>query len=845
IRVDSVEFTGQKTITTTNGVIPKIEVLNPEHADADYNFDISYVVVDTITDGTNTYTDKTTKNFKYGVTVEAITDTPTLTLNTDTVTVDTNDTSTTSFTKTLTLTSPDKDGSESFTRVEITGVPDGLDVDEGVRVGANTWYVDIDPNDVIGTSGQVTTDIVFKINGRLTQTADHPITIKAITQDGSASENSDTANFNININTTVTTNPGGTTDPAEIDTFIFKSDTAVTDEEKSFALGSNIEVVTQGNSAFSIKITSNDPDITISNATKIGNFWLIHGGGNQQAIIDKLDSIQVTPSEDFSTNNGSDTAQKLQLDVELTTHGTNGLHNHKTITNYDVVVKPLTDNMDFHGTTKSVSVNEDTPQNISISLANEKDGANVELVGNVVYIKADDVSLMETLKYGGVNILDTNKVTDPITDLTGDYYQVDLGASFSANTVDFEFTPKAQLDGNVSFDVYVPHKETHNISGHDSTTLVSKQTVSITINAVADDPTIATPQDVKGDEDTMIEVPINATIPDSSEEITNMVIKGIPNGYLVFYGANATSATQADNLGGEAWSMGYAQGSKIFIKPPENKSDDITGVTIEIISDGGKTGVTTPAFDITINPIADGLEMSPTKTFGSVGEDVSINLNANMIDIDGSESVTLTFKGFGVGENISFNAGTATYDEGTDTYTIEGITPDELGSLAFSTLFNVSNDVTVTAKTIETDANIISSVETGTFNVSVTGGTSMDENNTIVFDPARAVIDTGAGEDTLKLSAGAQDFGDIANIVKNIEIIDLSLGNTTINNLSVADVAKMTSGNKLTIKGGSQSDSVDISSSEWGQGTEVNSFTTFTKNGVTLEIQDEITKNII
>ncbi|WP_250162490.1 hypothetical protein [Psychrobacter sp. WY6] len=59
------------------------------------------------------------------------------------------------------MNSPDKDGSESFTRLEVTDVPEGLIVVGGI-LSDSIWYVDI-PNTAIATSS-ATYQLVLELN---------------------------------------------------------------------------------------------------------------------------------------------------------------------------------------------------------------------------------------------------------------------------------------------------------------------------------------------------------------------------------------------------------------------------------------------------------------------------------------------------------------------------------------------------------------------------------------------------------------------------------------------------------------------------------------------------------
>ncbi len=352
-------------------------------------------------------------------------------------------------------------------------------------------------------------------------------------------------------------------------------------------------------------------------------------------------------------------------------------------------------------------------------------------------------------------------------------------------------------------------------------------------------------------------------------------------------------------MGNETWSIpldGNALPAYIAVQAPENKSGSTDVQLIIYSGEEGETPTeTTRDFTLTVNPVADGVTINPTSSVGVADSDVAINLNPTMTDIDGSETATITLADFGVGNNVTFNAGTASYDEGSDTYTITGITHAELGSLTFNTQYNVSETITVTAKTVETGNNNTSNIKTATFNVSVTGGinympppdppaapsqrgaasednatilhgTDKDDtldggagadkiygglgDDTIIFDIKDVIIDGGKGEDTLQV-ADDIDFTRLGtDLIVDMEIIDLSGNGQQTITLDATSVQNMTDDkNTLLINGDTDDSNEDtVTISGWTQGTDsetigdttYNVFTDNT-NSATIKVQQGIT----
>ena len=101
--------------------------------------------------------------------------------------------------------------------------------------------------------------------------------------------------------------------------------------------------------------------------------------------------------------------------------------------------------------------------------------------------------------------------------------------------------------------------------------------------------------------------------------------------------------------------------------------------------------------DVTVNPVAQGVDLTATNTFGPENEIIPLNLNASMADaadatvpgaVDASQEMT-TLKLTGLGEFASFyigadqKVGGLSYDAATDTYTLSGLSQTDLDELGF------------------------------------------------------------------------------------------------------------------------------------------------------------------
>ena len=231
-------------------------------------------------------------------------------------------------------------------------------------------------------------------------------------------------------------------------------------------------------------------------------------------------------------------------------------------------------------------------------------------------------------------------------------------------------------------------------------------------------------------------------------------------------------------------------------------------------------------FDLTINAVADDLTLNTTKTFGNEGDDIALNLNANIIDLDGSETVTLTLEGIGI--NASFKANSQdinnsdiSYNSGSDTYTISNIAATDINNLSFVQQ-SFTGTVNVTAQMIESSNNDVSAVVNGSFSAQVNPVNATSADDTLFYQQGNNV-DALTGHDTLILSEDVGiDFSSLTNAdgIENIELIDLQQnGAHDLTKLSLQDVIDMTDSNNDLIIKGDANDNISFTNNDgWVKG---------------------------
>ncbi len=914
---------GVVNLSVANGVLETVTATLPEDSNMNggYNFNISYTYEDIAKDAAgNTYVDtKIVSNKNYVVTVTAVTDGIDMSTTTTTTTGDNSvdaDGSTVhvidsgAFTKTISIAGIDSDGrghldydgSEQFTRITVSGVPEGIAVggsdgtyagDTGAGNYSGFWYVNI-PNETI--DGSTTYDLAFDVNGNLNQSdVPYSVTITAFSEDaGNGVEQSDNQSFDLYIDQHIG-GTGGT--PAVITQFYQDidqdgihdhdyevstvSDTNITDgdaytnsvlrEDTAFLLSEVVHVATDdASSDFSITLKNIPNGVTVEGMTynAQGDFYTISGNGNQQAVVDMLQSIKITPASNANTNANNISGSDLDFDISLTTYA--GDSSHNALINFSGSVLPITDAMDLT-TVNDGTTNEDVVQDFSITLDNSADRANTTIVDGKTYVHLSenytDIQGSDgangTLKLDG-NIILATSVSGVSGIPDGDYYVIS-GVSYN-DTLNFTFTPAINRNGSVTVDTYVKNIEAEDWNPYNTTEMISHSTTSFDVLAARDGYTFdATTNPSVGDEDTMVQVSVAVSDPDSSELLTSVSLDKIPNGFLVYYGGDEGSAVMAQNIGVNGtmtmqmtygvdetvdynlWNIPLDNGvmpAYIGIKAPQNWSGVIPNVEFHAVDDSGD--VNTNPFDITFTPVVDDITINPTQTFGDAGDDIALKLNANAVDLDGSETVTVTLHGLGTGASFKTDGAEtiATYDSGTDTYTINDISAIHINDVTF-TQSPMSGSIHVTAQMFEHGIAAGSAIVSDNFDVKINTVIPTNGDDTLLYSGND--IDALGGVDTIILKAdGILDFTKL----HNVEVIDLAPNGThTISNLTLTDVLNITDFNHtLTINGDSTDDVTTVDKTGWSETSQSSAagVTTHvynndtTSDSITLKVEDQI-----
>ncbi|MGE6439928.1 VCBS domain-containing protein [Psychrobacter sp. NPDC078409] len=847
IRGSNGEFNASIEATAAEPASAQSGFVNHKSGNDVYQFGIKYTVTDTVRATNNetadiVYQTTLTRDTNFVVDVLPITDAPSLVNlaeieTSETIDIVNADTADDEFIKTVTLTSPDLDGSEVFTRVQVGGVPDGILVQvdangngtfvDAVKAG-DTWYVVFD-DETIDTSITASVDIKFSVKaGYDVDNAENvPITVTAYNQDAPDVEQLAQAIFDLTL---VTGTDGGGEVPPELVADLIVQPITLTEDGagqslNNFIVGTLNQVAYDNQMSAPISFTiANLPDDVVLESSngvllsKQGSTWLISGNVTSDSdIAELLSNISIVPTSDYSTNNQS---EAVNLDISFTATDSNG--DSETVTADDpafpigdpgtndstLIVLPITDYFSFHEddptapqNDDNIVIEEDAEKTLTLNLTNTVDVGNVEVIGGNVYLQfADSASINGTLRDTNGEPLDT--VSNPTGLPVGTYFALPVGTD-NPTSVSFNFVPEPNEDGATAIEAYVVHKETTDISDHDTTTLVSRKDFEITVEKGADPLLFVVNEAASNltvDED-QGEIGVNTDInvvsivydtvqTDEDDQPATFILDNVNDNFTVYYVNDSGDIVIANKTGTGSWSLPSTEINptpEIFIQAPENYSGTSSANVSVLSTDGLQGDATTVA--LVFKPIADGVELTPQNSASDAYTWVALNTNAKMEDTDsngidegGSETLTLTITPesdkpfdetmlFRIGDtgeviglrNAEVDSDGISVEFVAGSYVLSGVPSSSINDIQI--LYQAYNGtITYTGKTVETSdpEQVFSSEEIKTADLNLSESVAIEtgeQNDTITTTNRSTTVNSGAGDDRITGGAG-DDFLD-------------------------------------------------------------------------------------
>ncbi|MFY9080571.1 hypothetical protein OU980_00800, partial [Aliarcobacter butzleri] len=803
------EITSDYTLKTSELNKVYVEVKENQHG----SFDIkgTYTVKDSQYVGKDVnYETKETKDFTHKLTITPVTDTPTIEVETGTQThINVNAGENTEIKIPVKVSSEDTDGSENITKIVISGVPKGVIIDTGsaeldakITVSEHNGIYTITGHNLNSSNFK---DIVFKVDGNANFEY-RDITITAYTKDAQGSIEEQTST-KITLDKTHNGNGGGTGTGPKLDIIVdeVKKDfNATEDTEFNFLDVFKVTVADNSNDGrtelnFKIDVGSNATLKGLDAYKNADGSYTIKG--NRADIESVLANLKVVPNKDFNSNQDAD---GISIKVE-----TNG--KESTI---KVPVTPVTDSLNVEITANdNTTIDENGEFNFDIKLTNNSDKEFTNI--NDFYVVVNENFEAGESSKGELYLGNTKlELVDGKYKLPADYK---LGDSLN-------LTYKSGEDrhGAVEIKVIAQNKETGATNE-----LTSTGTTTITVKPVASSEIeVKKVQDGIEDKE-MASAKLNVVKADPSEKFESVLIK-VASGVAIYYNEGKSLAM---NLGDGSWLVPVnSDGTlpQIFFKGNEHFGGEIKFDAIINVKDGNsKSTIELKDSSVYIKEVADGVTIDPTKTgIDAKGfEWTSLNLNANMKDVDGSEKMHFTLEGLDSSAqfrivdkdgNITDLSSQSKFENGK--WTINGIEYEDINNIQITHDKSVK-DIKVEAWTQDgEDADISNKVE-GKFDLNFTQDALKDGTLTL-------------GKE-MNIDFSKIESGDI----KDVSTIDLGAqGENKLLNLTLQDVMdigkKDGSGNiNLTILG-DEKDGVSFAKNDGWKKSE----TTITENNKTFDV---------
>ncbi len=306
----------------------------------------------------------------------------------------------------------------------------------------------------------------------------------------------------------------------------------------------------------------------------------------------------------------------------------------------------------------SASLNDtDGSENLSITIANIPQGAFLLSGGDVIAIQ-DGVATLTGEQLTDLTILPPN----------GSDEDFDLLVTATSTENDNDITANGQGVSSVS------------------------GTLSVVVHEQADPPALML-FNASGNEDTPVPLNIAAILTDT-EETLSVTVSGIPEGVTLSAGTHNDDGT---------WTLEAGDLQGLTMTLAQNSSADFTlQVTATSTTDDGTFAEKSGSLNVSIAGVADDANLNLTDIAADEGTPVPLNIDASLVDTDGSETLSITLSNIPEGSTLTNALGSVLSVVGGAV----SLTSDQLEGLTLTTPSGMDTDFTllVTATTTEADA---------------------------------------------------------------------------------------------------------------------------------------------
>lgn len=218
---------------------------------------------------------------------------------------------------------------------------------------------------------------------------------------------------------------------------------------------------------------------------------------------------------------------------------------------------------------------------------------------------------------------------------------------------------------------------------------VTETSFDVAVSAVADAPVLDIIDTVAFEDDVSPLEIYPYLVDDDGSETLSILVEGVPDGATLSHGVEVSPGV---------WQLTPEDAAEVVITPPENSDEDfqlrITATTTE--AENGDQAHTVRLLNVDLTAVTDGAVITAEDASGYQNQFIDINVGAELVDTDGSETLAVEFRNIPAG--VTFSAGT---NMGDGTWRM---TQEQLTGLKLLPPFDSHDDIHLDIAVITTES---------------------------------------------------------------------------------------------------------------------------------------------
>ena len=295
--------------------------------------------------------------------------------------------------------------------------------------------------------------------------------------------------------------------------------------------------------------------------------------------------------------------------------------------------------------------------------------------------------------------------------------------------------------------------------------------------------------DAGGAEDTAIALTITPEVGGAGGEVLSITVANIPDGAIL----SADSGPIA--VAGGSATLAPADLAGLNITPPANSSDNFAlQVTVTATSPDGTANSVSSALNVAVGGIADAPDLTVSNAAGTEDRQIALDIAPELIDADGSETLSVTISGVPDGATIHLPfAADVTFvadeDESPNELILQA-TPAQIATLGITPPANFSGDFTlgITATTTEDGTAASTAADLVVTVTGVADAPSLDVDPALAGDQLDGTV-SGPEDSAIALDIAAA-LTDVEGETLSITLTGIPDGATLVADTGPIDIAE-------------------------------------------------------